>query len=260
MVQKEEKARVRHRDEAVELIECYLQRHDLAPHGKLPSEREMCDMWGLNRATLRAALRRLIELGRIYSLKGSGTYVAPPKLERNLQDAKSTTESVRGAGHKLRTSVLEEDVISASSMVAKALGVQEGQQVLYLRRLRLMDGVPYMIETNYINLKLCPRLLDYDFRDESLYQVLNYHNIFPCQGYESVGITYATESEARHLQTEAGNPLYFLTGVAKDQNGTPVEYFKSVALPDKVRFSSILRKRRTDPKGEHQNETGSSRF
>ena len=53
-------------------------------------------MWGLNRATLRAALRRLIELGRIYSLKGSGTYVAPPKLERNLQDAKSTTESVRG--------------------------------------------------------------------------------------------------------------------------------------------------------------------
>ena len=96
MAQMEEKTRVRHRDEAVELIECYLQRYDLAPHRKLPSEREMCDMWGLNRATLRTALRRLIELGRIYSLKGSGTYVAPPKLERNLQDAKSTTESVRG--------------------------------------------------------------------------------------------------------------------------------------------------------------------
>jgi GntR family transcriptional regulator len=96
MEQQEEKNRIRHRDEAVELIECYLQRHDLAPHAKLPSEREMCEMWGLNRATLRAALRRLIELGRIYSLKGSGTYVAPPKLERNLQDAKSTTESVRG--------------------------------------------------------------------------------------------------------------------------------------------------------------------
>ena len=30
----EEKSRVRHRDEAVELIECYLQRHDLAPPQK----------------------------------------------------------------------------------------------------------------------------------------------------------------------------------------------------------------------------------
>ena len=260
MEQQEEKNRIRHRDEAVELIECYLQRHDLAPHAKLPSEREMCEMWGLNRATLRAALRRLIELGRIYSLKGSGTYMAPPKLERNLQDAKSTTESVRGSGHKLRTTVLEEDVISASPMVAKAMGLKPGHRILYLRRLRLMDGVPYMIETNYINLEICRHLLDYDFRDESLYRVLSYHNIFPCQGHESVGITYATESEAKHLQIGAGDPLYFLTGVANDQNGTPVEYFKSVARPDKVRFSSILRKRRSDPKGENRNETGSSRF
>ena len=260
MAQMEEKTRVRHRDEAVELIECYLQRYDLAPHRKLPSEREMCDMWGLNRATLRTALRRLIELGRIYSLKGSGTYVAPPKLERNLQDAKSTTESVRSAGHKLRTIVLEENVIEASPMVAKAMGVQPGHRILYLRRLRLMDGVPYMIETNYVNLQNCPWLLDYNYSDESLYRVMNYHNIFPCQGYESVGITYATESEARHLHIEAGDPLYFLTGVTNDQNGVPVEYFKSVARPDKVRFSSILRKRRTDPKGENQNETGSSRF
>ena len=242
----EEKSRVRHRDEAVELIECYLQRHDLAPHGKLPSEREMCEMWGLNRATLRAALRRLIELGRIYSLKGSGTYVAPPKLERNLQDAKSTTESVRGAGHKLLTWLLEENIIEANEYLAEKMGVRPGHRVLYLRRLRIMDGIPYMIETNYINLELCPRLVEYDFCDESLYRVLNYHSVYPCQGEESVGITYATENEAKHLQTAAGDALFFLTGIAQDQNGTVVEYFKSVARPDKVRFSSILRKRKAE--------------
>ena len=120
-------------------------------------------MWGLNRATLRAALRRLIELGRIYSLKGSGTYVAPPKLERNLQDAKSTAESVRGAGHKLRTWLLEENVIEADDYLAKKMGVCSGHRILYLRRLRIMDGIPYMIETNDINLELCPRLVEYDF-------------------------------------------------------------------------------------------------
>lgn len=249
----ESKSGVRHRDEAVELIECHLQRHDLAPHGKLPSEREMCEMWGLNRATLRSALRRLIDMGRIYSLKGSGTYVAPPKLERNLQDAKSTTESVRGAGHKLRTRVLEAQIIEASAYVAEKMDIRPGQNVFYMRRLRIMDGVPYMMETNYVNLQLCPRLTEYDFSDESLYRVLNYHNIYPCQGYESVGITYATENEARYLEVEEGGALFFLTGVAKDQNGTAVEFFKSVARPDKVRFSSVLRKRRADP--ERRNET-----
>lgn len=154
----EQKQRVRHRDEAVEPIECCLRTNDIPPHGKLPAEREMCEMWGLNRTTLRAAIRRLTEMG---SLKGSGTYAAPPKRERNLQDAKSTTESASGE--------------------------------------------------------------------------------------ESIGITYAAESEARQLRIEEGGSLFFLTGIARDYNNVPVEFFKSAARPDMVRFSSILRKHRTEP-------------
>ena len=66
----EQKQRVRHREEADELIECYLQTNDSPPHGKLPAEREMCEMWGLNRTTLRAAIRRLTEMGSLFFLTG----------------------------------------------------------------------------------------------------------------------------------------------------------------------------------------------
>ena len=242
----EEKQRIRHREEAVELIECYLQTNNIPPHGKLPAEREMCEMWGLNRTTLRAAIRRLTEMGRLYSLKGSGTYVAPPKLERNLQDAKSTTESVRGDGRQLKTTVLESEVILADHYISEKLQVPEGTRVLFMRRLRIMDGVPYMVETNYVNLSLCPRLIDHDFTNESLYRVLSYYHVFPFSGEESIGITYATESEARQLRIDEGGSLFFLTGIARDYNNVPVEFFKSVARPDMVRFSSILRKYRTE--------------
>ena len=243
----EQKPRVRHREEAVELIECYLHANDIPPHGKLPAEREMCEMWGLNRTTLRAAIRRLTEMGKLYGLKGSGTYVAPPKLERNLQDAKSTTESVRGDGRQLKTTVLESEVILADHYISEKLQVPEETRVLFMRRLRIMDGVPYMIETNYVNLSLCPRLIDHDFTNESLYRVLSYYNVFPFSGEESIGITYATESEARQLRIDEGGSLFFLTGIARDYNNVPVEFFKSVARPDMVRFSSILRKYRTEP-------------
>lgn len=236
-----EQQKPRHRDEAVEMIECYLQRQNLAPHAKLPSEREMCQMWNLNRTTLRAAIRRLIEMGVLYSLKGSGTYVAAPRLERNLQDAKSTTESVRSSGRKLKTRLLESEIIEASPYLAQKLQLPEGRKLLLLRRLRLLDGVPYMLECNYINLEYCPRLVDYDFGEESLFQVMSYYNIYPCQGKEFVGITYATEEEGRLLQLPEGEPLFFLTGITKDYHGVPLEYFKSVVRPDMVRFSSVLR-------------------
>ncbi|MGM9537252.1 MAG: GntR family transcriptional regulator [Candidatus Onthomonas sp.] len=234
---------IRPRAEAIELIECYIRRQDLAPHGKLPGEREMCEMWDLNRTTLRNAIKRLIEEGKLYSLKGSGTYVARPKLERNLQDAKSTTESVRGAGHMLRSRVLDVQVIEANKYISRKLQVPLGHKIFYLRRLRIMDNAPYMIDNNYIDLECCPGIEEYDFNDESLYRVLSYQGAYPTKGQESVGITYATEDEAKYLQVEEGGYLFFLTGVTCNPEGRPIEFFKSVARADKVRFSSVLRRR-----------------
>lgn len=69
----------------------------------------------------------------------------------------------------------------------------------------------------------------------------------PSAGEESIGITYAAGSEARQLRIEEGGSLFFLTGIARDYNNVPVEFFKSAARPDMVRFSSILRKHRTEP-------------
>ena len=236
---------VHHRDEVMELIECYLHCADFAPHRKLPSERELCQMWNLNRTTLRAAIRRMVELGRLYSLKGSGTYVAPPKLERNLQDAQSITESVRGAGRQLVTRVLDNEVLGATEFVAQKLQITPGEPVLCLHRFRLLDGKPYMVENNYVNLKLCPRLVEHDFGNESLYDVMTYYNVYPTEGSEGIGITYATEDEAKLLLTEVGDSLFYRAGITKESNGRPVEFFRSVTRPDMVRFSSILRVRRT---------------
>jgi len=240
----QEHKQIRPRDEAVEKIECYIRRHNLAPQDKLPAEREMCEMWNLNRTTLRSAIRRLTAEGKLYSLKGSGTYVAPPKLERNLKDVKSTTESVRSAGHLLRNVVLDVQVIECNKFLSKKLEIPLGRKVFYLQRLRVMDSAPYMIECSYINYELCPGIEEYDFTDESLYRVLSYYGIYIAEGEESVGITYAAETETRYLEVPADDYLFFLSGVTRDAQGRLVEYFRSAVRADKVRFSTVLRRYR----------------
>ncbi|MCI8761687.1 MAG: GntR family transcriptional regulator [Oscillospiraceae bacterium] len=231
------------RDEALERIKCYIAQNRLAPRTRLPGERELCALWGVNRATLRSAIQRLIKEGRLYSIKGSGTYVAPPKLERSLQDAKSTSESVRSAGFVLQNKVLDVRVLECSRSVSQKLQIPLGRKVFYLSRLRIIDGTPYMLEGCYVNWELCPGLEEHDYTTESLYRVLNSHGVYPVQGEEQVGITYATEEEARHLRLEEGDHLFFRSGVTCDRDGHPVDHFKSVARPDKVRFSTMLHKR-----------------
>lgn len=233
---------IRPREEAAELIECYIHTQRLAPHDKLPGERAMCEMWNVNRSTLRAALRRLTQEGLLYSVLGSGTFVAPPRIERDLQDARSLTEMVKNGGHILWNRVLDLDLIQAGDHVARRLGCDPEHPVFYLRRLRIIDSTPFTIETCYLDYEICRGIEARDFRNESLYHALREYGVYPTHGKESIGITYATEEEGELLGLGENVPLFYLAGTSLDDQGKTIEYFKSVVRPDKARFSSILRR------------------
>ncbi|MEJ2596487.1 MAG: FadR/GntR family transcriptional regulator [bacterium] len=67
-------------------IENAIREKKLAVGSKLPTEREMCESFGVSRTALREALRRLSARGLINIQKGSGMYVS----EINIQDAIDT--------------------------------------------------------------------------------------------------------------------------------------------------------------------------
>lgn len=67
-------------------IENAIREKKLTVGSKLPTEREMCESFGVSRTALREALRRLSARGLIRIQKGSGMYVN----ELNIEDAIKT--------------------------------------------------------------------------------------------------------------------------------------------------------------------------
>ena len=66
----------------------------LAPGTPVPSERELCESFGVSRMTVRQAIDTLVVDGVLERQQGRGTFVAPPKLDlqvrlTNLTDRKS---------------------------------------------------------------------------------------------------------------------------------------------------------------------------
>jgi GntR family transcriptional regulator, transcriptional repressor for pyruvate dehydrogenase complex len=51
---------------------------ELRPGDKLPSENELCKIWDISRISVRQALDRLVSLGLLHKVSGSGTYVSEP--------------------------------------------------------------------------------------------------------------------------------------------------------------------------------------
>lgn len=90
--------KVRPREAALETIVAYIAAQNLQPGDRLPAEREICQMWSLNRSTLRSALSRLerdgvldIGRGRVSLLRGrnSGEIFKISSLSRRRAAARA---------------------------------------------------------------------------------------------------------------------------------------------------------------------------
>ncbi len=232
------------RDEAEEKIECYILEESLQPHDRLPSERELSRLWGLNRSTLRSAMARLIREGRLYTIVGSGTYVSEPKISRNLQDLKSFSKLVSEYNRKLETKVVSKQIVESDKFISKNLQVTLGYKILKLIRIRIVDDIPVILETSYLDHQRYSGLEKYDFGRESLYAVLEEkYQVNIAKGDERISVTYATDEDAGILNIPTGQAVFSLSGVVLDPEDIPVEYFTSLVRSEYIRFASELTRR-----------------
>lgn len=233
----------RSKNEAVEFIEHYILKEKLLPNMKLPSERTMAEMWGFNRITLRAAIQKLIFEGKLYNKRGSGTFVAEEKIERNLQDLESLTDFINRLGKEIESKVISVKIIESNKQTMRKLHLPLGQKVILLERIRYIDGIATIIETSFLNYSLFEGLENCNFERESLYDVIaNKYGCKIVKGEQNITITYATNYEAKLFGINEGEAVFYVSGTAYNEDDVPIEYYKSVCRGDKIRFASILKR------------------
>lgn len=106
-------------------------------------------MWGFNRTTLRFPIQRLIVEGKLYQKKGSSTYVAEPKIIRNLQSLRSLSEEAIHKDKTLTSKVLDFGVIESNKETTKSLHLPLGSRIYVMAHLRFMEEEPITIETSF---------------------------------------------------------------------------------------------------------------
>ena len=232
---------IKPREEAIEKIENYIVKNALQAEDRLPSERTMCELWNCNRSTLRKAIKQLILEGRIYNKNGSGTYVAPTKLMRNLQDARGFQQTAELAGRQVSTKVLEVRLTEVTKSLGKIMKLPLGHKLWLLKRVRYLDDIPVVISTVYLNAEFFPNLNQYDFSKNSLYYILEKeYGIYTKSGVSKLSISTCDEWEATVLETEVGKPVIYQTGISLDENERIIESFKEIIISEKVCFASEL--------------------
>lgn len=201
----------------------------------IPSERELSDVLGISRMTVRQALSQLVSEGVLYREKGKGTFVAKPKLEqRNIM---SFSETVTRRGMAATTKILHFHKEEVSEEIAGILDLKEKEQVYNLKRLRYANDIPVAIEEEFIPEKFCPNMDKYDLTG-SLYRILkDGYSHSMSYGDNTVEAAKPSRQERELLNISSGTPVLNVTSVMFIDSGIKLLYERSVYRSDEYKYS-----------------------
>ena len=202
----------------------------------LPSEAELCDLYGVTRGTVRHALEVIEREGLIYREKGRGTFLKRRRVEYDPTKLCSYTEDMRARGWAPGTCVLSVACVLPRPHIRNELQVADGQRVWELYRLRLANGEPLSLQWSFIPCDLAP---DLDARDlsESLYYVLKNEYDHALEAADQLIRTRAASlAEAELLGIEEGDAVFVIERTTYDQRGEPIEFLHSIWRGDRYDF------------------------
>lgn len=209
-------------------------------NSKLPTERELCEQFGVSRITIRQALQNMENEGVIVRQQGRGTFVKPRRIEQRLSSIYSFSEELRKQNITPGTRMLSMITIPAQGNIQQALDLGEGVPVRAICRLRLANETPYAYETSYIPLALLNDATADEIALNGLYNTLR-----RCSG---TVVDKATEVFEAVIAPQFIVDLLGRKGVLSAMQlertaycaGRPVEYCESFVLGDKYRFHITL--------------------
>lgn len=224
-------------DQLVDILKEQIET-ELEPNSMLPSERELSKKYGLSRTTVRLAFQELEKIGYIYRLHGKGTFVSNLMGQAtNLDEAYSFSDHMKALGKEPKTVILEYAIVEANKYFAENLETKLGSKMIKIKRLRLADGQPMMLERSYLPHHKFLALTKEALEKKPLYK------IFSEDFAETVKIadeeffaSIVSEGDARLLKVQAGAPSLRLLRTTYNVDNEVIEYTMSVARADRFRY------------------------
>jgi GntR family transcriptional regulator len=211
---------------------------ELTPDSPIPSERDLVTRFNVSRATVREAVGRLVSEGRLYRVRGKGTFVAAPRVESQLHLA-SFTEDMRRRGHKPSTIVLGADESIPPPPARAALSLTNTDRAYRIERLRSADGAPMAHEVSWLPAGPLPGLLEHDLAG-SVYAILarDYGRLLDSAA-QTVWAEGADPLRSRVLRVPPAAPLLVFRRTSY-ASGRPMEHVTSWYRADRYQVHMKL--------------------
>ncbi len=181
----------------------------------IPTENEISEMFDISRTTVRQAITELVHDGQLYRIKSKGTFVSNPKVTQHvLNRFYSYDGAAQESGMKPGRVQLAKEVIPMPQEMIDLGAGKPGDQVIFLKRKRMIDNVPTVRIDAYLVYSKFAHLMDADLVNNSLRSLMDAKP--ETRVYRLVRIIEAvpaTKEDINELDVEPGSAIQKMTTI-----------------------------------------------
>jgi GntR family transcriptional regulator len=211
------------------------------PGAMLPSENELVEEFDVTRVTVRNAMKKLKDEGKIRTEKGKGSFVNYPKIVQNLDKIYSIGRDFDKEGYKLQDEKIEIFKELPNCAVREHLQLEADEAVICIKIVRGLEGIPVVCQMSYLPVNIVPEVKLSDLKASTIYRVLEMkYDIKLMKAKEYLDPIVADEYYSDILDVDVNTPLFMTERITYGDFEKPVEYRKCVIRSDKFRFAVEL--------------------
>lgn len=226
---------------------------------RFPSDVDLVREYDVSRQTVREAVRHLQQEGLVERVRGQGTSVRRRPIEQSLGAMYSLYRSAEEQGFE-QVSIVRHLEERRDPDASAMLGFGPDEPLVYLERLRLLDGRPAVLDCSWLPARVARSLLKADFRRTALYRELEERcGVRPDSGWERLTPVLPTTEQRRLLEIGPRRAAFGIERLACE-GSIPVEWRHGVIRADRFHFVARWSHGRLDAAFEAPGEGGEARL
>jgi GntR family transcriptional regulator len=213
----------------LQIIKESIDTGELKPGEAIPTEKKLVEQYSISRATVRQAIMQLVNDGYLRREKSKGTFVTkPPETIRFMESLRWFSKEMSRKGIPTYTKILEKDVVVVPDEIAPNLGIASRTEVFYVRRLRMVNNLPFLIDHHYIPYALCKGLEEKYQENTSLYNTLELeYGIKLHHGWREFEPIMPSQEDTELLGIYSTTALLLVKSVVFNELEIAVDYFEA---------------------------------
>jgi GntR family transcriptional regulator len=214
------------------MIQKRIESGQLKPGDPVESERLLARSYGVSLMTARHALVSLEREGMVERKRGSGTFVAPPKIHFNK--LMSFSEQLAGRSMSSSSKVIYLKAVDDEDEIAARLALPSQSRLLKLERLRLGANEPFALETCYFSAEQFSGLSRSTLERGSLFSLLEReYGVEIAHADEEIDATLPDRTSAKLLGIARDQPLLRIRQTIYSTTGKPTLYVLGLYRADR---------------------------